>query len=124
MFESEQCILSQDSGARATLDLIADKWAILVLYALQEGTLRFGELHRQVEGITQKMLIQTLRNLERDGLVGRKVYAVVPPKVEYYLTPLGDTLRELLLTICNWSYQHLQEVEAARVAYDNQAENL
>ena len=120
MTQEKLCILNQNSGARATLDLITNKWAVLVLYALQEGTQRFGELHRQVEGITQKMLIQTLRHLERDGLVGRKVYAVVPPKVEYYLTPLGKTLRELLLAICNWSDQHLQDVETARIVYDNQ----
>jgi DNA-binding HxlR family transcriptional regulator len=113
------CVLRHKDGARQVLDLIADKWAVLVVYALAGGTKRYSELQRQIAGVSQKMLTQTLRGLERDGLVERKVYPVVPPMTEYSLTPLGRTLIEPLCTICRWTEEHLPEVEAARARYEN-----
>jgi DNA-binding HxlR family transcriptional regulator len=101
-------------GSRKVLDRIADKWTALVIYALAEGTKRSGELRRTVSGISQKMLTQTLRSLEDDGLVTRKVYPVVPPMVEYSLTSLGRSLTEPLQAICHWAEKHLPQLEAAR----------
>ena len=104
----EQC------GSRQVLDLIADKWAVIVIYVLARGTRRFGELQRTVAGVSQKMLTQTLRGLERDGLVERKVFPVIPPRVEYSLSPLGETLVEPLSALCRWAEDHYWEVERAR----------
>jgi|SRR4029077_15652334 DNA-binding HxlR family transcriptional regulator len=118
MRKGTPCILDQTNTSRKTLDLIADKWVILVLFALRNGTRRFAQMHRDIGGITQKMLIQTLRNLERDGLVSRKVYPVVPPKVEYRLSPLGDSLAPILNAIVDWSHGNLEKVHAARAAYE------
>jgi DNA-binding HxlR family transcriptional regulator len=98
------------------LDLIADKWTTLVIYLLSRGTHRYGELQREIGGISQKMLTQTLRQLEEDGLVLRVVYPEVPPRTEYSLTPLGQTLREPLGALCQWAMVHLPEVEKARKA--------
>jgi DNA-binding HxlR family transcriptional regulator len=99
---------------RAVLDLVTDKWVISVIYSLSEGTKRFGRLEREVCGVSQKMLTQTLRGLERDGLIARKVYPVVPPRVEYSLTPLGKTLVEPLTALRDWAVAHGDDVEAAR----------
>jgi DNA-binding HxlR family transcriptional regulator len=118
MRKGTPCILDQTNTSRKTLDLIADKWVILILFALRNGTRRFAQMHRDIGGITQKMLIQTLRNLERDGLVSRKVYPVVPPKVEYRLSPLGDSLAPILNAIVDWSHGNLEKVHAARAAYE------
>ena len=103
---------------RHVLDVIVDKWAALIVGLLGRQTLRFTELHRQIDGISQKMLTQTLRHLERDGLVQRTVYAAVPPRVEYALTPLGSGLRELIAPIREWSNVHLAEIAAAQQRYD------
>jgi len=100
------------------LELIADKWAVIVIFALLGGTRRYGELQRQVTGISQKMLTQTLRKLERDGLVRRTVYAVIPPKVEYALTPLGETLVDPLNAMCRWAQEYYPTVQAARDRHD------
>jgi DNA-binding HxlR family transcriptional regulator len=108
-------VFDSNCGSRRVLALIADKWTAIVVYALANGTMRFGQLQREVEGISQKMLTQTLRSLEREGLVERNVYATVPPKVEYSLTPLGETLKEPLGAICRWSEEHLPEVEENRI---------
>ena len=98
---------------------VADKWTLLVLEELDEaGTLRFGELARRVSGISQKMLTQTLRAMERDGLARRTVHAVVPPKVEYCLTPLGATLGAAFCGVWIWAEENLRAVEAARQAFD------
>jgi DNA-binding HxlR family transcriptional regulator len=118
MKDGESCILNQSNPARDTLDLIADKWTILVIFALRNGERRFAQLHRDIEGITQKMLIQTLRTMERNGLVERKVYAVVPPRVEYRLSKIGLSLKPLLNLISDWSEENLKKVAAARKAYD------
>lgn len=118
MKDGKPCILSQSNPSRETLDLIADKWTILVIFALRNGERRFAQLHRDIEGITQKMLIQTLRTMERDGLVERKVYPVVPPRVEYRLSKIGLSLKPLLNLISDWSEANLKKVAASRKAYD------
>lgn len=92
------------------LERIADKWTALIIHKLDKKTMRFGELKREIGGVSQKMLTQTLRNLERDGLVERKVYAVVPPKVEYSLTTLGRTLLGPLGALCRWAQEHIEDV--------------
>jgi DNA-binding HxlR family transcriptional regulator len=108
------CVLDQTSDVRQILDLIADKWTALVILALSRGTKRYSELHRTIGGVSQKMLTQTLRNLEHSGLIDRKVYPAVPPMVEYSLTPLGETLVKPLKTLCDWASAHMDEVELAR----------
>ena len=112
------CILNQDIELRQVLALIADKWTALVIYALARGTMRYGQLQRDIQGVSQRMLTRTLRALEQDGLVERKVYPAVPPMVEYSLTPLGETLVEPLTTICRWAQDHLHEVALARSRYN------
>lgn len=107
-------VMNARCPSRLVLDRIADKWTALLIHVLAEGTTRNGELRRRVAGISQKMLTQTLRSLEEDGIVTRKVYPVVPPKVEYSLTPLGRSLIEPLEAICRWAEAHLAEMEAAR----------
>lgn len=109
-------VLSAQCPTRAVLDLIADKWTTLVIYLLSQGTKRYGHLQREIGGISQKMLTQTLRNLEQDGLVKRVIYPEVPPRTEYSLTPLGETLRMPLGSLCEWAETHIAEVERARVA--------
>jgi DNA-binding HxlR family transcriptional regulator len=91
---------------------------MIVVKALADGIHRNGALHREIGGISQKMLTQTLRSLERDGLVLRTVYPVVPPKVEYALTPLGETLIEPLTTISAWAERHMDEIVQARRHHD------
>ena len=105
--------------AREILARVGDKWSVYVIHVLgHAGTLRFGELRNRVDGISQRMLTVTLRGMERDGLVERTVYPEVPPRVEYALTSLGATLRELVRGLVEWSGAHLSEVDAARAAYD------
>jgi DNA-binding HxlR family transcriptional regulator len=106
--------MNDQCGSRLVLDRIADKWTALIIHVLSGGTKRHSELRRQITGVSQKMLTQTLRSLEDDGLVERKVYPVVPPKVEYRLTALGRTLIEPLDAICLWAEKHLGELHAAR----------
>ena len=102
--------------SRKVLERVADKWTALIIHVLSTGTKRHNELRRQISGISQKMLTQTLRSLEYDGIVIRKIYRVVPPMVEYSLTPLGRSLIEPLETICRWAEKHLPELEAARAS--------
>lgn len=109
-------VLSAQCPTRAVLDLIADKWTTLVIYLLSQETKRYSQLQREVGGISQKMLTQTLRNLEQDGLVKRVVYPEVPPRTEYSLTPLGETLRKPLGSLCEWAETHIADVQKARVA--------
>ena len=105
--------------AREILARIGDKWSVYVMHVLGDGgTLRFNEVRDQVDGISQRMLTVTLRHLERDGLVARRVFPEVPPRVEYSLTPLGATLRQLVRGLVAWSDAHLGEVDAARATYD------
>src|SRR3979409_167149 len=105
--------------AREILARVGDKWSVYVIHVLGDaGTLRFNEVRSRVDGISQRMLTVTLRGMERDGLVTRKVYPEVPPRVEYALTKLGATLRQLVRGLVDWSGAHLREVDAARAAYD------
>lgn len=107
-------VLDANCPSRVVLDRIADKWTALVIRALREKTLRYSELHRRIGGVSQKMLTQTLRDLERDGLLARRVHPVVPPKVEYSLTKLGRSLEAPLDEICRWAERHLAEMLEAR----------
>ncbi len=111
-------VLFEACPSRAVFELVANKWTILVMHALGEKTLRYAELQKVVDGISQKMLTQTLRGLERDGLVERIVYPVVPPKVEYKLTHLGLSLLATCNSLTGWSENHLHEVITARENYD------
>ena len=107
--------------ARDVLARVGDTWSMYVIQVLDEAhTLRFSELRREVDGISQRMLTVTLRGLERDGLVKRIVYPEIPPRVEYSLTPLGSTLRQLIRGLVVWAGAHLSEVDGARAAYDAQ----
>lgn len=112
-------VYSGDCPTRQILDRIGDKWTALVIGLLEDGqTLRFSEIKRGIGGISQKMLTQTLRSLERDGLVTRTVYAEVPPRVEYTLTPLGNTLVAPLTAIREWAENHIEAVAEAQTQYD------
>ena len=108
-------------GTRAVVDLVASKWSVDVLYLLANGTRRYSEVFYEVGEISKKTLTQTLRALERDGLIARRVYAEVPPKVEYSLTPLGWSLTGPLMAMYEWAAEHLDDVEAARMAEDGPA---
>ena len=112
-------VLDSHPYLRQTLDLVADKWVVAALYVLSLGTKRYGELQREIGDISQRMLTRTLRDLERNGLIERKVYPVIPPMVEYSLTPLGESLNQVLKSLCQWSTANFQHVEAARSKYDN-----
>jgi DNA-binding HxlR family transcriptional regulator len=112
--EQRPDVLNQSCESRQALERIADKWTCLVVYALLDGPLRHGELKRSIEGISQKMLTQTLRSMEADGLVDRTVIDLVPPHVVYALTPLGQTLADPLVAICRWAMNHLPELQQAR----------
>jgi DNA-binding HxlR family transcriptional regulator len=116
--QTQPDVFRADCLSRQVLELIADEWTPLVIYALEEGTMRFGQLLKRIDGISKKMLTQTLRAMERNGLVQRVVYPVVPPVVEYSLTPLGETLKEPMNALKVWAYGHLQEVAHARTMYD------
>jgi DNA-binding HxlR family transcriptional regulator len=104
--------------AREILASVANKWTVLVLSVLTEDTTRFNELRRRVQGVTQKVLTQTLRDLERLGLVSRKIYAEVPPRVEYSLTPLGRSLVKVLDDIKAWTESHAPDVMQAQQRFD------
>lgn len=103
---------------RQVLDRIGDKWAVLILILLEQEVLRFNELRRRIDSISQKMLSQTLKSLERDGLINRKVFATVPVTVEYSLTPLGRTLAQTVHGLTLWAEAHIGEVEEAQRRYD------
>ena len=110
---------SEDAGlVRHILDRVGDKWSLLVISLLGVGTRRFTELRREIDEISQRMLTLTLRHLERDGLVERTVYPVVPPRVEYRLTSLGVTLLDTIQALVAWTMAHRDEIAAAREAYD------
>ncbi len=111
----------EDCEVRQILDRIADKWSLLVISLLADRSLRFTELRREIDGISQRMLARTLRHLERDGLVKRTVHPVVPPRVDYELTPLGVTLHETIQALVDWTEKHQNEIAAARAAFDARA---
>src|SRR2546428_3450655 len=103
------------------IDSISGKWTVMIVFVLSQKPLRNGELKRMVSGISHKVLTQTLRRLERDGVVARKVYPVVPPQVEYSLTPLGTSLVDLLSNLRIWAVKHYGQVEKARTKYDSRS---
>lgn len=107
--------------SRQVLARISDKWVTLILVALATGPLRYSDLGRTIAGVSQKMLTQTLRILERDGLVSRAVTPSVPVRVDYQLTPLGESLMAVVNALKSWAEEHIGEVEASRAAYDHQA---
>lgn len=106
--------------SREVLDIIADKWTVLIIHNLAKGSMRHNELARALGEISQKVLTQGLRKLERNGIVARTVYPVVPPKVEYALTPLGASLINVLSTLAIWSDKNFPEVISARKKFDNE----
>ncbi len=110
---------TKEALVREILGRIADKWTLVVIDMLAEhGELRFSQLRERIGGVSQKMLTKTLRELERDGLVRRRVHAVVPPRVDYKLTPLGESLGESVCGVWLWVEKHSRAVENARRAYD------
>src|SRR5579875_1289011 len=104
--------------AREVLRRVGDKWSVYVIDRLGQGSQRFSELRRGIDGITARMLTVTLRGLERDGLVSRTVHAAVPPRVDYQLTPLGETLLSTIGQLVSWADAHIGEIESARADYD------
>lgn len=108
----------EDCEVRQILDRIADKWSLLVIALLDQRCLRFTELRRRIDGVSQRMLAVTLRHLERDGLVKRTVHPVVPPRVDYELTPLGRSLHATIQALVDWTETHQTEIIAARSSYD------
>lgn len=107
---------ARECPSRRLLDRIGDRWTVLIVAALEDGPQRFSHLLRTVEGISQKMLTQTLRALEADGLVLRTVHAEIPPRVEYELTPLGRSLLAPLGALIDWATEHMGEVDAVQQA--------
>lgn len=107
-----------------TIGRVADKWTLLLIEALEgNGPKRFSQLGREIPRISQKMLTQTLRQMEREGLVERKVYAEVPPRVEYRLTHLGDGLAEAFCGVWLWAEANIERIEQARAEYDSRTQN-
>jgi DNA-binding HxlR family transcriptional regulator len=109
-------VFSRDCTSRSVLEHVTGKWAVLALVALHEGPHRFGELRRRVDGVSEKMLSQTLQVLERDGLVHREVRSAIPPHVEYTLTPLGAGLAPRLLALVEFVEKSMPEIAAVREA--------
>lgn len=108
----------RDCPSRRLLDRIGDRWTVLIMGVLDAGPRRFGSISAEVDGISQKMLTQTLRALERDGLVARTVYPVVPPHVEYELTELGRSLQNPLRELERWAVENMDAVAAQQNVYD------
>ncbi|WP_431101212.1 winged helix-turn-helix transcriptional regulator [Roseateles noduli] len=115
-------VFDANCPSRTVVEMLANKWTVLVVQSLASGPRRFGEIRRQVEGVTQKMLTQSLRSLERDGLATRTVYATTPPSVEYALTPLGKGLIRITDRMCRWAEANMVEVVLARRSYDKGAD--
>ncbi|MFJ8468110.1 winged helix-turn-helix transcriptional regulator [Streptomyces swartbergensis] len=111
-------VMTATCPSRTSLARIANKWTAMVVIALSPGRMRFRDLRTAVDGISAKVLTETLRDLERDGIVTRQVYAEVPPRVEYELTALGRTLQAPLQALGHWAEEHIAEVLAARESYD------
>lgn len=112
---------AQDEVARPIremLDRVGDKWSLLVIGTLRDGPMRFGLIKDNIAGISQRMLTLTLRKLERDGMVDRQAFAEVPPRVEYRLTAMGETLIEPVMGLVRWTLEHHREIESSRESYD------
>ena len=114
----EPDIYDRNCPSRQVLDRIGDTWSVLVVVSLAHGPRRYSELARRIDGVSPKMLTQTLRALERDGLISRTVHAVVPPRVDYALTKLGESLLDLVGALESWAQTHMDDVQAARSRYD------
>ncbi len=114
-------VFSSRCLSRLVLDLLAEKWVLLVVHSLSAGPKRTAELKRHIDGISEKMLIQTLRSLERHGFIARRAYAEVPPRVEYRLTPLGERLSGLVKALDDWVEGNYHEIVAARTSFDARA---
>jgi DNA-binding HxlR family transcriptional regulator len=114
---------SDCQAVNAVLGRVGDKWSVLIISRLGDGTFRFNELKRMVGGISQRMLTLTLRGLERDGLVTRTVFPTVPPRVEYELTALGHSLREPVDALAAWALQHQPEIAEANRLYDQRSQS-
>jgi len=108
-------------AVRDVLHRVGDKWSVLVVSVLGDGAMRFSELRRAIEGVSQRMLTLTLRGLERDGLVERTVFPEIPPRVEYELTRLGKTLLEPIQGLAEWAENHRTSIQDARARFDSQA---
>ena len=115
---ANQGVFDTQCEGHQILDKIANKWTILIIYALTQEKKRYSDLKQQIIGISPKMLVQNLRNLERNGLVKREIYPTVPPKVDYSLTPLGESLAEPLAILGEWAYRHISDVHVAIEQYD------
>jgi DNA-binding HxlR family transcriptional regulator len=109
-----------DGACRASevLGRVGDKWSLQVIFSLGDGARRFTDLKRGIEGVSQRMLTVTLRGLERDGIVTRTIYPVIPPRVDYELTAMGRTLLDAAGSLVCWAHAHLDEIEASRAEYD------
>jgi DNA-binding HxlR family transcriptional regulator len=114
--------LEMIQGTHAVLDLLAGRWSVDVVYLLANGTRRYSEIFYEVGEISKKTLTQTLRSLERDGVIARRVYAQVPARVEYSLTPLGWSLTAPLMAMYEWSAEHLDDLEAVRMLHEGALE--
>ncbi|WP_082771783.1 helix-turn-helix domain-containing protein [Actinoplanes sp. TFC3] len=114
-------VYAKTCPSRQVLDRIGDAWSVLTVAALRDGSLRYTELAQRIPGVSPKMLTQTLRGLERDGLVTRTVHAVVPPRVDYALTALGRSLLGLCEALTDWAETHIVDVLDARAAYDSRS---
>ena len=117
----EPDVYAKDCASRQVLDRIGDAWSVLIVGVLKNGSLRYTELAQRIPGVSPKMLTQTLRGLERDGLVTRTVHPVVPPRVDYDLTTLGRSLLGLVDALQQWAETHIGDVIEAREAYDARA---
>lgn len=118
MAEAVWNVMVATCPSRTSLARIANKWTAMIVIALSGGPLRFGQVRQAVDGISGKVLADTLRDLERDGLLTRTAHDEMPPRVEYELTPLGRSLREPLTALARWAEAHIEEVEQARADYD------
>lgn len=107
-----ELILDKDCPVRQVINIVGDKWTLPVLYVLKQGTKRYSEIQREIPGISKKMLTQTLRRLESDNILKRKIYPVVPPKTEYGLTAFGNQLIQPLSVLANWAWEHEAELKA------------
>lgn len=111
-------IYDPDCPTRAVLDRVGDKWTVLVVLVLRDGPRRFSQVRDQIGGVAPKVLTQTLRRLERDGIVTRTVFPEIPPRVEYALTPLGRSLEHPIRVISGWAEENMPAVTRARESYD------
>lgn len=114
-------VYDPDCPTRTMLDRIGDKWTVLVILVLLDGPRRFSELRRRAGRVAPKVLTETLRRLERDGVLTRTAFAEIPPRVVYELTPLGRSLEELIRSIAEWAEQNIEDITAARDVYDRRA---